>query len=359
MSEPHAAPPGSDDAVEEAAATWLSERDVGLTPEQSDAYQRWRNADPRHAAAIALLEETRSLLACMPVLKSDAALRSRMEQLQGSAAAPANVVAFPKWLATAAAIAACLALSLAVWWPRAGSSDAPELPSFATTAGETRRIVLPDQSVVDLNENTRLQLQFSPGERRVRLLSGQAHFAVQKDPGRVFVVAAAGISVRAVGTAFAVGLHPADVEVLVTEGRVQVERESGTPAPSAKRRFDPSVPTYIAGQRIVVGLGTDAPFIPQITSINATATRQALAASSPWLKFDATPLSDVVRQFNACNALQLEIGDAELSSHAVGGTFQADGVESFLRLLEESGDVAIERPSADRVVLRKAAQPQR
>jgi transmembrane sensor len=63
---------------------------------------------------------------------------------------------------------------------------------------------------------------FRPGAARAAR-SGEAHFFVEKDPQRPFVVNAAGIDVRAVGTAFNVRIDPAAVEVLVTEGRVRVD----------------------------------------------------------------------------------------------------------------------------------------
>ena len=75
--------------------------------------------------------------------------------------------------------------------------------------------------------------------------SGEAYFTVAKNPGRPFVVAAGGVGVRAVGTAFNVRLDSDAVEVLVTEGRVQVSRSG----------FDDEGSSLVAGQRAIVKLG--------------------------------------------------------------------------------------------------------
>src|SRR5581483_9214616 len=100
------------------------------------------------------------------------------------------------------------------------AAAAPQI--YTTAAGGYERQTLADGSVVELNGNTQVQVAYSPAERRVRLVQGEAHFTVAKNKRRPFWVEAQGVSVRAVGTAFNVRLDPQRVDVLVTEGRVPV-----------------------------------------------------------------------------------------------------------------------------------------
>ncbi len=88
---------------------------------------------------------------------------------------------------------------------------------------EPERHVLEDGSVVELNALTKLDVQYTPTERRVRLVRGEAYFIVAKNPQRPFRVSANQVTVQAVGTAFSVGLDPKELSVLVTEGKVRVE----------------------------------------------------------------------------------------------------------------------------------------
>jgi transmembrane sensor len=83
------------------------------------------------------------------------------------------------------------------------------------------RLALPDGSRVELKDGSEVVVQYSASERRVKLTGGEAHFTVWKDKTRPFIVNAAGVEVRAVGTAFNVRLEAKSVEVLVTEGRVE------------------------------------------------------------------------------------------------------------------------------------------
>ncbi len=57
-----------------------------------------------------------------------------------------------------------------------------------------------------LNTNSRVEIRFTPEQRNVRLLAGQAWFQVAKNPNRPFVVEAGNRRVTALGTAFDVRL---------------------------------------------------------------------------------------------------------------------------------------------------------
>jgi transmembrane sensor len=80
---------------------------------------------------------------------------------------------------------------------------------------------LPDGSLVELKEGSRIAVDFSAEQRQVRLV-GEAHFQVARDAARPFVVNAQGVMVRAVGTAFSVRVDSDEVQVLVTHGSVHV-----------------------------------------------------------------------------------------------------------------------------------------
>jgi transmembrane sensor len=82
--------------------------------------------------------------------------------------------------------------------------------------------------------------------------------------------------------------------------------------------------------------------------------RAALSWQERKLVFSETPLREVVAQFNRRNRLQLILGDAVVSERLMGGTFAADNVEGFLRLLEGSGTIEVERRDDATVVLRAA-----
>ena len=349
MKKHHSHSSGGDEAVESTAAAWLAERDDGLTPEAEAEFARWRLADPRHESAVRALEATWAALQQLKSFRPEAQVHPDSNLL--ARPAPGRRLHFPA-LAATAALAASLALA-ATWWvlrPAGPARDTSD-PVFTTAENGYTHATLSDGSVLELNAGSEARVHFTPEERRVRLVRGEGHFTVAKNKARPFWVEAGPVSVRAVGTEFDVSLRSGSVEVLVTEGRVQVARAE--PQTSATTLALPeSVAEIAASQRSVISLQNMA-VRPVVEPVSAALIRTELAWKGLRLKFENTPLADVVAQFNRCNQVQLELGDPELGSKLVGGSFEAENVEAFVRLLGNGNGIAAERTDATHIVLRR------
>lgn len=338
-----------EEAIEATAAAWLAQRDEGLTTEEAAEFARWQKADARHAAAVLRLERTWSALQQLREFRPESRVHPDRDLL-ASAPAPGRVISFPA-AAALAGLAAVLALAVFAWWSRPAAADAefvPQTYAYATTAGGYQRVTLEDGSVLELNADSLARVQFSPAERRVQLVRGEGHFAVAKNPQRPFLVAAGAVTVRAVGTAFNVRFDEGEVEVLVTEGRVQVESHAAGAAAAG------GPPELGVGQRLVVSAQARTVVAPaQPETLSPEALQQELAWQGPRLRFVETPLAGVVEQFNRHNRLQVELGDASLATLPVDGSFRAENVEAFIRLLEKDPAIVVERAGPDRIVLRR------
>jgi transmembrane sensor len=338
----------TDDAIETAAAEWLCERDEGFAPGRAQAFAAWRAADARHEAAVAETERAMELLAEMPEVR--APLEARIAEVTQPVAPVVRWGGFrpPVW---AAGLAAALVLAAGVWWL------APERPTepqrYVTAAARQQQIALTDGSVVNLNVSSEVRVRLTANERRVTLASGQAHFAVAHDTARPFIVTAGGVSVRAVGTAFSVRVGDAGVEVLVTEGKVEVTRGSASAGVGAAVSGVAVPPQLVAGQRALIapeGAVANAP----IERVSADVLSAAVRWHSQVMTFSDLPLRDAVVLFNRRNDTQLVLADEKLGAQKIGGTFAADQVEAFVRLLEKDGDVVAERRGAREIALRRA-----
>ena len=342
-----------DEAIEATAAAWLVERDDGLTPEAAAAFSRWRQADPLNEAAVILLESTWSKLQQLRSFRPEAQMHPDCDLLARPRVE--RGMHFPT-LAATAMVAASLAL-VVTWWclrPGSPSSAANEsaASAFATVGSGYARTVLSDGSVLELNASSEVRVHFTPGERRVRLVRGEAHFTVTKNKARPFWVEAGTLAVRAVGTEFDVSLRPNSVEVLVTEGRVQVDRPSG-PAFVAAVRSSKCLVELGASQRASISLQGVA-VRPVVETLSPKVIREEMAWQGARLEFGGTPLAELVEQFNRSNQVQLELGDPTLGAQLVGGSFQTESVEVFVRLLVNEGGIAAERPDANHIILRRA-----
>jgi transmembrane sensor len=244
--------------------------------------------------------------------------------------------------------------------------------TYATDIGERRSITLEDGSTIDLNARSMVRVRFSKGERDVELLEGQALFAVAHDASRPFIVSAGNTVVRAVGTQFDVYRRRSGTTVTVVEGRVAI---FGPPHPSA-----PSSAPTDAGERALPHSRQHSLLITSSTQSSPSITRQALekdgpapsvgevfvsageqvtvterevaepkrtniAATTAWtqhrLIFDATPLGDVVDDFNRYNRRQLVIEDRVLVDFHVSGVYSSTDPASLIRFLRQQPGIDV------------------
>jgi len=337
--------PRSEDRIEKAAGDWLARRDRGFTAEEASAFTAWEAADPRHAIEFARIASTWITLDTADEAPQIMALSREMDE----AIERRNVRRRRALWVLGFAAAAAVAVGLLVPGQRL---TAPEKSIAANTCrvipSSARQLALPDGSMVDLNADTLVEPAFTARERRIRLVRGEAHFTVTKDPARPFVVAVGNVTFCAVGTAFNVRVDQAAVQLLVTEGTVRVEPASAQPDVAAKS------PLVFAGQRLVVEAGQNA--APVAVGRPEPVTREELARSLAWkesqLVFDRTPLSEAVAAFNRLNTHQLVVADPILAARRLGGTFQASNIEGFVLLLESGFDVSVNRGTSGKTILR-------
>ncbi|MBM3843813.1 MAG: DUF4880 domain-containing protein [Verrucomicrobia bacterium] len=332
---------GTPSSSARAAAEWVLRHDRGFTAAEQDAFSQWLAASPDHRAAWA--EQ-----------------RWGWEELDRLAGLQASVHAVPDPDLLAGyppprrrrgpAVAAAVAVAVLLLGWRAAF---PPRPGAAAVRPEPLALIerrdLPDGSAAELNRGAELEQRFTPAERRVVLRRGEAHFTVIKDPARPFVVEAAGVSVRAVGTAFNVRIDAASVDVLVTEGRVAVVpvaagEAGGSDAPGL---------LVAAGEKTVVALAPAAS-APGVQPVSAAEIGARLAWQPRLLDFTNTPLPEILAEFNRCNPVRLVLGDPRLATFRLSAAFRSDNVEGFLRLLISDFGLRSERGAGGEIVLSRA-----
>lgn len=328
--------PGELRRLDREAAAWLVKHDRGFTPEEQDAFFQWLALDARHGEWFARHRRTWVEFNLLAEWKPEHSAEPNPDLLASLPRRRRFPVAW--WLAGALGAAAILTVMLLPRFSRE-VLPGPQAPLAILAQGYERR-VLEDGSVIELNRGARLEVAYSAAERRVRLIEGEAGFTVAKNPARPFIVRAAGVDVRAVGTAFNISLGAHQVEVLVTEGRVRVDdalKGVSVLAPTASGE----VPVLMAGHKVTVGVLPQSPV--EATRVSSTEVAQLLAWRPDLLEFDSTPLVAVVEAFNRRNTVQLVIADPSLRSMPIVASFRADNVEGFVRLLELTAGVRVER----------------
>ena len=332
MSPP--SPNSPENTLRATAARWTVRRDRGLSASESIDYELWLAADPRHAAAMQRTSAAWSLLDRIPESAADPLL----------AAATRRRSFWRHTAAVGSLAAAALAVGLFVW--SRPSPAGPTLAAPALSAPTTPRLVtLSDGTVVQLNTGGEVIEQFTAATRHVTLTRGEAHFAVTKNPARPFIVQAGSLQVRAVGTAFNINLQSAAVDVIVTEGRVQLA--TGTT----------DAPALDAGERATLrrapAASPAAEPVLVVARLDAAAIAQTLAWREPLLRLGGATLAELAAEFERATGRRLVLADPALAELRFGGRFRADDIDGFTHLLATTLDLDVERAADGTIVLWK------
>jgi transmembrane sensor len=319
--------------IDQEAAAWVLRHDRGLTAAEQDEFSHWLGADPRRGGAWARHRQNWARLDLLVKWRPEHAAQPNRDLL-----APRPRLGWAErhpWL-MALPLAAAAAVVAGVFVAHRHPSAPAEVAGGLSPVAAIEQHTLEDGSIVELNRGAEVAVLYTPGERHVRLERGEAHFTVAKNPSRPFIVSAGGVDVRAVGTQFDVRLDSAEVQVLVTEGRVRVG----------------PIPLVKAGEQAVVSLAPGSPS-SRVTAVSLAEMDRLLLWRPQLLDFTGAPLPQIVAEFNRHNAVELVIADPALANTRITALMRSDNIEGFVRLLERGFDIHAER-SDNRIILRKA-----
>lgn len=297
--------------VREQAVDWL----VLLNGEPSNeelqlAFERWRAEDPVHAEIFARAQRA--------VGDATLLIRREPEFAERAVQAPANR---RKTLASLAAvlivgIGAFLALDGAMWM-RA---------DVIAGTGERPTLRLDDGSTLQLNAQSAVAYDFTPGERRIVLLRGEVFVQVATDRDRPFVVEAGAGTTTALGTAFDVNLTDDGASVTVLEHAVSVATDRVT-SPS-RVEVNEQVSYNHEGR-----LGDIKPVDPLL----------AAAWRDGRLVFDGRTIASVVDEIGRYIPGKILIADAAVGARRVSGSFDLSDPVRALQGLAEAFDIKVTR----------------
>jgi transmembrane sensor len=306
------------ETISELAARWAVRTNAGqFRPDEQRELDSWLAADSRHLGAYVRARAQWVDLDRLAALRGparDAGLASHFEMTPSI---------FSRRRMLAAAVAGVGALGGGLFWTILRN----DRERYLSGIGEVRRIALADGSTLLLNTNSEAIVRLTKQRRDVRLVRGEALFEVTHDESRPFIVQANDTGVRAVGTAFAVRLENAQVDVTVTEGVVEVADlgtmsgfDQGVPATSSV-----VVKRVAAHQRAIVAPARP----PDVEPVAPAEADRRLAWREGMVSFDGELLQTAVSEINRHNRRQIVIDDPWLASMPVVGVFRATDLDGF------------------------------
>jgi transmembrane sensor len=306
--------------IDEEASLWAARLDCGkLSASDQAAFSAWLNATPEHQRAFAHYNELSDRIATHIEARLGAAAITIVQEQKASRRRN-------RFITAALTAAAAIAVVLTVLSNRS--------LNFSTKTAERHLMTLGDGSKVELNARTELNVDFTRGERRVRLIGGEALFSVAKDAQRPFLVQTPTGSVRVTGTVFNIcATNTEHVEVTVLEGTVRVR-------PSGDATHEQPVTSGL--QAIISDKNVTLRTLPDGAAQDIIAWRQGQVV------FNDTPLNEALARFAAYHARTITV-DPKAANLRLGGRYSLDDLNGLLESIESVLPVHVSHQSGDAV----------
>jgi transmembrane sensor len=310
-------------------------------PDQRRQITDWLATVPGQAALATLLDERLDRLEAQPLTPAERAeahrLFDRIQTLKQPASRPAPVRRLrlgqpATWLAVAS-VGVLLLLAGGWWQQQRAASDAVML-TVSTPYSQTRRLALPDGSVVTLNghSSVRYPQPWPASGPRAVWVQGEAFFeVVHTKNNQPFTVHLPGnLNVEVLGTRFNVNTRTDHAEVTLDAGRIRLADAGGVARPVLMQ----------PGEMVVAD-------VEQHTFARRRVDPQVTASwRSDKLIFDNTSLADIARMLEQTYGVQIEISDPALRQQTVSGSIPNGSIDTILNGLSSLFDLTVTRRNA-------------
>ncbi len=185
--------------------------------------------------------------------------------------------------------------------------------------------LLPDGSIVTLNSRSKLIFpKHFKGDFREVTLEGEAFFEVQPNPEKPFIIRAGKAQVRVLGTSFNINAYPETgiVEVIVSEGKVQVTNESIEESASSEHRI-----FLLPGEKMT--LFSKENRLEKSTNLDPN----YLAWKTQDLIFDEVPLCEVIECLEKVYHVDIQVAEPEINKLLLKAHFDKKPIDFVMNVV--------------------------
>lgn len=280
--------------IDQEAAAWVAKLNAEtVTGEVRQQFNAWVAQSPTHRKAFfAMRQHWQHLGQAAQHLAKPAAQRT---------------TTYKPWMLAAASV--LLAVTLSLFYPKLQDALFADV---VTAVGDRQTLHLEDGSTLHLNTDTAVAFDFSPQQRTIRLLHGEAEVIVAHDASRPLVIVSGHHESRALGTDFSVARIGDTCTVTVFESTVQVSEHNnviGLLKPGEQLQVSDNNPQTIK------------------TSVNL---KEANAWRDGKLAFTARPLQSVIAEINRYRSGHLFLLNSSAANRPVSGVFEVGQLDESL-----------------------------
>ena len=325
----------------QGAASWFARRTAGLSKEERLQFDAWLDASKDNRDAFLSIEHAWNIAGSAKTESSIERMRREALQYRGN---DEKRTVWQRYAALAATLIVAVLLGAAIYRPPLshlfGRGVEDKRLVFETTAGQRKRLILTDGTVITLNSKSRIAISPS-STRRASLLAGEALFDVAKDPEDPFILSMENYRVTVLGTLFNVRLSQDRVKITLAEGRIEFDRQlnsNATGRPDEHVRLKP-------GEQLVADANGIA-----VSDVNVA---DIMMWEKGRIRFRNTPIPDAVAEMARYSSSPVRIDDPDLSAYRVSGTFRTANPKAFITALTETFPLDASDDGATTVIRRK------
>lgn len=232
-------------------------------------------------------------------------------------------------LALAATILLLLVAGFTFWGiPTEGE---PSLIVIKTPYGQTKEVVLPDQSKVILNANSILSYKdrWIQGEDRLVSLKGEAHFTVTSQPATQakFTVVTEDLKVNVLGTIFNVYSRKKGTTVTLEEGHITLDLKA--------QLADKATKVMVAGEQLHFSAQTGELKEDKVNVIAHSSWKDGI------ITFDGITLGQLGVIITETFGMRVEFKDIKRSQQIITGAGPIDDLTLLLETVEKAFQIEI------------------
>ncbi|MDD1619972.1 MAG: FecR family protein [Methylococcaceae bacterium] len=330
--------PATSASVSDQASAWFARLQADdVCDEERRRFQIWYQAHPLHAEAYEKTRKLWSLLqmpaervhqrlqtenSCLEAGDQEIRRRSADRVVNSPVAGRRNM----HW-----ASLGCLGLLLMfAGWHLPGQLQNWR-SDYHTAAGQQLSVDLEDGSRLTLNTDTALAVHYGDSLRKIELLRGEAYFEVAPNKSRPFVVDGGQATARAVGTAYGVRKQGDELQVVVSEGTVEVAADDLKASVHAAEQVD-----YREGRLQAVA---------KLDNLDALAWRRQQTV------FHRQTLTNVLQEINRYRKGRIVAVNPKLAERVVNGVFNNGDPEAVVAALTTTLQAKALRMPGDLVLL--------
>ncbi|KGK00158.1 FecR family protein [Thalassotalea sp. ND16A] len=350
----------NDDQILDQALHWLAEVDRGLTPEREASLKKWLGQSVKHKETFL---EMASMWDNLDVL----AQLSDVFPYKNSSKKWYNQTGFYK---IAASVLFCLIASFYYVSPTGNklvqqnsSTEYKELvATYRTKIGEHSTIKLPDNSIITLNTNSKVSVEYTHSQRNLVLEHGEVHIDVAHNKDRKFLVHAGDKTIEAIGTAFNVqNYNNVAIELLVTEGTVVVSELLDNPEPDKDSIIGKlskfinddkgSILAITAGEKINLNLNEKF----KASKVTIEKINKEIETKLSWMEgkivFKGESLQEAIEEISRYSPWKLELSGEKVKKVKIIGRFQTGDINLLLATLNKNFNIHSEHVDNSRIIL--------